>query len=393
MTTVLVGLFWVSALLLALVYAGFPAIVLLRGRLRPRPHREADITPPVSVVVAAHNEAACIAARLDNLLSLDYPPEQLEVVVASDGSTDETDAIVARYAGRGVRLLALPRGGKVAALNQALLCTSGEIVAFTDANSHWEPDALRALVRPFADPDVGGVAGDQRYLDDAEAAGAGGGERSYWNFERRLKAAQSRAGSVTSATGAIYAVRRPLAAPLPEGTSDDFVMSARVVEQGYRLVFAPDALALEPVAARHGDEFERKRRAIQIGLSGVLAVRSLLNPIKFGFFAVQLLFHKVLRRLAVFPLLGLVATGALLWSHGPVYRLTALGGIALAAGALAGLALESSRLGRVKVLTFPAYFGLVSTAAVIATLQVLRRRRLTSWETLRQPLDAGEGAR
>jgi glycosyltransferase involved in cell wall biosynthesis len=391
-TTIALALFWGSALLLVLVYVAFPIGVLLRGWLRPRPHRLGDITPRVSVVIAAHNEASSIAARLDNLLSLDYPPDHLEIIVASDGSTDATEATVADYEGRGVRLLALPRVGKVAALNGAIEVAGGEIVAFSDANSHWVPGSLRALVRPFADPDVGGVAGDQRYMEDSPGRTAGQGERSYWDLERRIKQAQSRAGSVISATGAIYAVRRSLVSPLPPGVSDDFVMSARVVERGYRLVFAPDALAFEPVAPTNGAEFGRKLRAIQLGLCGVVAVRSLLNPFRHGFSAVQLLFHKVLRRLAAFPLLLLLATSTLLWSHGPLYRASALAGVAFGLSALAGLALEATPLGRMKLFSLPAYFCLVYTASVVATVRVLRGRRLTSWDTLRQHLDAGEAA-
>src|SRR5207249_1606345 len=145
-------------------YILFPAVVFLRGRLLRRPYKTAEITPPVSMIIAAYNEAGSIATKLDNILSLDYPRDRLELVIASDGSSDGTDAIVRRYAGQGVRLLSLPRQGKIPALNTAVAAATGEILVFSDANSMYPPDALRALVRPFADPEVGGVAGDQRYL-------------------------------------------------------------------------------------------------------------------------------------------------------------------------------------------------------------------------------------
>ena len=225
-------LFWGAVGLLAYTYALFPLVVWARGRLRQRPYRSAEIRPRVSVLIAAHNEGDAIAAKLANVHALDYPADRLETVVASDGSTDETEAIVRRHAGRGVRLLPLSRQGKAKTLNAAVAASTGEILVFSDANSMYDPQAVRALVRPFADPDVGGVAGNQVYLGDAGAAGAAAGERSYWGFDRTLKRSQSLAGNVISATGAIYAIRRSLFSDVPEAVTDDFVTSTRVVAQG-----------------------------------------------------------------------------------------------------------------------------------------------------------------
>lgn len=392
MTPSLLALYWASAALLVAVFVAYPLAVLARGRWRPRPIAKADVNLPVTVVVAAHNEARSIGDRIDNLLGQDYPPALVEVIVASDGSTDGTDAIAAAYAGRGVQLLSLPRGGKVAALNRAVAAASGEIIAFTDANTVWAPDALRRLLRPFADPDVGGVAGDQRYLASGAESASGSGERSYWDFERRLKLAQSQAGSVTSATGAIYAVRAELAAPLPEGVSDDFVMSARVVERHRRLVFEPGAVAYEPVAPSNGDELGRKLRSIQLGLAGVAAVRGLLNPFRHGLDAVGLAVQKVLRRLAVLPLVGLFLASVALWGAGPVYQLTALAGGAFLALAVLGLAFGGSRPGRMKLFSLPAYVCLVYAASALAAVRVVRGRRLTTWDTVRQHLEEAEAA-
>ena len=193
--------FWLGAGALTFTYVLFPLLLLLRAAFRPRPHRVDDITPEVALVIAAHTVAATIGAKLENLLSLDYPQERLEVVIASDGSDDGTDDIVRAYAGRGVRLLTPGRVGKAVALNAAVAASGGEILVFSDANSIYAPDALRALLRPVADPAVGGVAGDQRYLKGGKG---NEGERRYWDFDRLLKRWQSAAGSVTSATGAIY---------------------------------------------------------------------------------------------------------------------------------------------------------------------------------------------
>ncbi len=271
--------FWAAAALIAYTYLVFPALVLIRGRLWPRGYRRAEITPSVSMIVVAHNEAAAIGAKLENLLSLDYPRERFELLIASDGSSDATEDIVRGYASQGVKLLCLPRQGKIPVLNAAVEAARGEILVFSDANSIYAPGAIRALVRPFADARIGGVAGDQRYL--ADRRGEASGERAYWNFDRMLKQAQSAAGNVTSATGAIYAVRRALFRPVPPGVTDDFATSTGVIAQGYRLIFAPDAVACEPVAKTGRIEFGRKVRVITRGLRGVLVRRELLNPLRY----------------------------------------------------------------------------------------------------------------
>ena len=169
-------LFWASVGLVAYAYAGYPLLLMLRAYLFPRPVRCADITPRVTLIVCAHNEANDIAAKLENLLSLDYPSDRLDIVIASDGSTDGTDDVVRGFP--QVKLLSLPRRGKIPTLNVAVAAAKGEILVFSDANSMYERTALRALLRPFADPGVGGVAGDQRYLPEQRGVEAGRGERS-----------------------------------------------------------------------------------------------------------------------------------------------------------------------------------------------------------------------
>jgi GT2 family glycosyltransferase len=351
--------------------------------------RAAPIEPRVSVVMAARNEAAAIAARLDNLLELDYPAGQLEIVVASDGSDDATVQIARGYAERGVRTLALERVGKADALNAAVSAAAGEIVVFTDANSMFEPGALRALVAPFADPEVGGVAGDQRYLpaggQDPDAAG----ERSYWDFDRRVKLAESAAGSTVSATGAIYAIRRELFEPVRPGVTDDFITSTAVISQSRRLVFAADAVAWEPVAASSKLEYGRKVRIMTRGLRGVAARRDLLDPRRTGFYAVQLASHKILRRVMAVPLLIVAATAVLLWPQGAIYQLTTLGAAALAGLGAIGLAVPRSRLGRQRPVGLAAFFVLVNVASLQAIFNLLTGRRIDRWEPRR---DSGDGS-
>lgn len=381
-------LFWGAGALLAYTFVLFPALVFLRGLLRRHPYQSADITPRVSLIIAAHNEASGIAARLENILSLDYPHDLLEVVIASDGSTDATDEIINRYANHGVKLLSLPRQGKIPALNAAVAASSGEILLFSDANSLYAPDALRMVVRPFADPAVGGVAGDQRYLDKRGAGLTSDGERSYWNFDRLLKQFQSQAGNAISATGAIYAIRRSLFRPIPVGVTDDFVASTAVIAQGHRLVFAPDAVAYEPAAEASGVEFGRKVRVITQGWRSVLVMRELLNPFRYGFYAVQLFSHKVLRRLMVFPLLVLFLTSPLLWGRGLFYQAVTLMQLAFYGCGVLGMVLAGTRIGRLKMLTIPFFFCMAYMASLLALVHVVRGHRIDRWETRRRAADA-----
>jgi glycosyltransferase involved in cell wall biosynthesis len=363
-------------------------VVLVRGLIRPRKYKAEDITPSVTMVLAAYNEAASIGPKLENVLSLDYPSERMNVVVASDGSNDGTDEIVRRYEGPRVRLLSLNRCGKAAALNAAAAAAGGEILVFSDANSMYAPDSLRALVRPFADPLVGGVAGDQRYVAEGRGDAITSGEQSYWNLDRMLKTAESRAGNVISATGAIYAVRRSLFRPVPDGVTDDFFTSTGVISQGYRLVFAPDAVAFEPVAGTAELEFGRKVRVITRGLRGVLVRRDLLDPRNHGFYAVQLLSHKLLRRIMVFPLAVAGATSPLLWRHGRIYRVATLLQGGLYGFGAAGILLARKPLGRRKPFVLPAFFCFVNLAALRATWNVVRGRRIDRWEPKRKPASA-----
>ena len=382
-------LFWGAVALIAYTYLLFPALVFLRSRLSRRPYQTADIMPTVSMIIAAHNEAHSIEAKLDNLLALDYPPDRLEVIIASDGSTDGTEAIVRRYADRGITLLALPRQGKAPALNAAVAASSGEIIIFSDANSMYAPDAIRALVRPFADPEVGGVSGNQRYVSNKNVSATGEGEHSYWNFDRKLKYFQSQAGNAISATGAIYAIRRSLFRTVPAGVTDDFVTSTRVIAQGCRLVFAPGAIAYEPAAETSSAEFGRKVRVITRGLRAVLVMRELLNPFRYGFYALQLFSHKVLRRLVVFPLLVLLAVSPFLWGRGLPFQFVMFGQIAFYGCALVGLLLSKTRLGRRKIFSLPFFFCMVNLAAFLAVWNVARGRQVDRWEPQRANVSVG----
>ncbi len=357
-------------------YIGFPLLTALRALLAPRPlRRDVAHQPSISMIIAAHNEADVIVQKLSNTRALEYPQHLVEIVVASDGSDDGTDELVKQYNAPNVRLLTLPRGGKNRTLNAAVAQAYNEILVFSDADSMLQPDALRHLVAPFADAEVGGVGGDYRYAKNANA----GGERAYWSFDRALKRWQSLADSMTSATGQLYAMRRSLFHPMPDGVTDDFFTSVQVPMARKRLVFEPQAVATGPVATSAKAEYRRKVRVIVAGLRGVWMARTALNPRTHGLFALQLFSHKVLRRLNVLPLLALSAAAPLLWGRGLVYSIATLGLWSIHFLGLVGFLLRGTRLGRLKLLSLPFYFEMVNAAVLSSLYGLIRGDRQDTW--------------
>lgn len=372
------AVFWASVALVGWPWAGFPLLLALRA-LRPAPRpRTTGPLPRVSVVIAVHNEAAVIGRKLANLGALAYPRDRLQVIVVSDGSDDGTCERVARHsAGPRIELLELPRVGKNAALNAGVAAASGEVLVFSDADTLLERDALERLVAPFADPAVGGVAGDFRYGGEGDDAR---GERDYWDVDRLWRRLESRAGSVTSATGQLYAIRREHFTPVPDGVTDDFYVSTGVIEAGTRLWYEPRAVAWGPPAAAVGAEYRRKVRLVGRGFASVWRRRRLLDPRRTGFYALQLASHKVLRRLAGLPLLAAAISAPLLWDLHPVYRVAAVGQLAFHGLALVGWLARDRRFGRSRPFSLPLYFDMAHLAALQAFGDFLRGRSRRSWD-------------
>lgn len=377
-------LFWSAVCVIVYTYIGFPIILALRGLLRPKPFKRGPETPLVSLIIVAYNEAPVIIKKLDNARSLDYPRDRLEIILASDGSDDGMNELVTAYNSDQVRLLILSRQGKNRTLNAAVATAQGEILVFSDADSMLAPDALRHLVAPFADPEVGGVGGNFCYATNTDE---GTGERAYWNVDRVLKQLQSRAENMTSATGQIYAIRRTLFKPVPMSVTDDFYTSVQVVSAHRRLVFEPLAVARGPVAASSNAEFQRKVRVMTRGLNGVRLSSHLLNPFQYGFFAIQLLSHKVLRRLMAIPLFVLAATAPLLWARGRFYRVATLLQLGLHGAALVGLLARGSRISKLKLFSLPFFFDMVNIASLVAAINVLRGKRQDIWVTQRATIE------
>jgi cellulose synthase/poly-beta-1,6-N-acetylglucosamine synthase-like glycosyltransferase len=377
-------MFWGAAGLLAFVYAGFPLLVILVGKLRERRVRKRTVTPSASLIVAAYNEQETIAARLDNALALDYPPGALEIIVASDGSCDATVQIAQTFAERGVQALALPRRGKIHALAEAVRHAKGEILVFSDANTMYDRRALLALAQNFADPDVGGVAGHTSYSLRPESESSSHGENLYWNYDTWIKGLESLTGSVISAHGGMYAIRRELFPAVTDAAvTDDFAISTAVIEQGRRLVFEPEARGWEPTVEKTAGEFSRRVRLMTRGFRAVLLRRRLLNPFRSGFYAIVLLTHKVLRRLMAPVLAVLFASSLALASASAFYALAAAGQLGLYTLAGAGWLLRSSRLGRAKIFYVPFFFCMANLASTVAFLRFLKGERVERWEPQR----------
>lgn len=368
--------FWSALGLLLYTYGIFPLVTLARGRLVRQPVHRGDATPTVSFIIAAYNEEANIVGKLDNLFALDYPRSHLRVIVASDGSDDQTNDLVARYPAAEVQLLALPRRGKNYAINSAAAIAAGELLVFSDADSILEPDALRVLVAPFADPLVGGVGGDHRHPPTGEGEA---GERAYWNADRLLKDAQSRSGSTTSVTGSLYAIRRGLYRPVPAGVLDDFFNLTSVLRAHRRMVFEPRAVAHGPIAASLQSEFRRKVRMTTRGLRTIWLARALLNPFAYGTLAVQLASHRALRWLASLPLLVLATTAPLLWGQGRIYQLATVGQLGLHVAAALGFLLRATPVGQLRMLRLPLFVDMVHVAGLLALLRLLRGRQQDVW--------------
>lgn len=386
MTASLEALFYLSLASLLYVYAGYPLLLMVAGRFLSRPVARGDVTPRLSLIIAAYNEERDIGERLENVQGLDYPQDKLEVIVASDGSTDATVSIARRY---GVVVLTLPRRGKIPTLHSAVQASSGDVLVFSDANTIFRADALRKIAANFADPDVGGVAGHTSYKLEVHTESSGHGENLYWDYDSRLKELESRIGSVVSAHGGLYAVRREFYQLTPDAAvTDDFFISTGVVSGGKRLVFEPDAHAFEFAVPKATREFQRRIRLMTRGLRSLYLRRELLNPFRFGFYSVAIFSRKLLRRLLPLALLTLYVSSLLLAGEN-LFRWAAVGQTLFYLSALVGWATRRSPVGQWKPLYIPFFYCMANLASLLALLRFLRGDRIVSWQPQRHAARQG----
>jgi len=366
--------FWTSVSLWLYAQVGYPLLLTLMSR-RPIPRTDTSDLPEVSLLIPAYNEQRVLAAKLQNSLEIEYPRQRMEILVASDGSDDETVQIAASFASQGVQLLAFPdRRGKASVLNDAIAASHGDVVCLCDANVLFEPQSLRKLVAALADPSVGAASGDVRIA--SHESNFGQGEAGYYRLERRIQLAETRIGSMMGVDGGMYVVRRELLEPLPPDTIlDDFVISMRVLRAGQRVVYVHDAIAHENGTPNATQEFRRRVRvaagAVQSMARGEFPPLS--QPVHFW----QYVSHKLLRWLGPVWLIAIAVCSLLLIHQGFIYRLAIFLQLlvySFAFVATFSLTVRATRYGGVAF-----YLAMSHVAMALGLLKGLAGRQRVTW--------------
>lgn len=384
----MIFLFWFSLAVTLYAYIGYPLILfilssLLRKSPKEEPSGQKIFLPTVTLIISAYNEEKVIEDKIRNSLNLLYPKELIEIIVASDGSTDDTVAIVNKYASQGVVLRHFDgRIGKSACLNETVKLAKGEIIVFSDANSQYNEGALQQLVNRFSDENIGFVTGHTKYLKSdqgrmVEAVGL------YSRVELFVKQREGYFSSCVGADGAIFALRRILFQPLHADDINDLVAPLNVVRKGYRGVLEPKAFCTESLAEEYRGEFQRQVRIASRTIRAIVKNADLLNLVKFGMFAFQLLSHKVSKLLVPFFLACLFVSNAVLFTSHVVYQLVLIAQIGFY---LVGLKASASRSGTVieKIVSLIKTFVIYNIAVLVGWFNYAMGKKYTTWTTVRQ---------
>lgn len=368
-------LFWTSFIIIIYVYVGYPAFLLALSLLYKKEVKKKNMEPSVTIIVPAYNEEKIIAQKIENCLKLDYPSSKLEIIVISDCSVDKTDAIVRSFSHRGVILKRLEqRSGKVVTLNKAIPDARGEIIVLCDTNTFFKPDAIRMLVRNFSDDSIGAVSGDVRLIN--EVRGFAESEGAYYKLERFIQEKESKIASIVCVDGGMYALRKKLyRAPQPNTILDDFAISLSVINQGYRIVYEPEAVALENSPDSFKDEFRRRIR-IAAGSSQLLFQKGGMPSLKLPFIVFEYLSHKLLRWLTPFFLIILFFSNIALLSKG-IYLWLFFMQFLFYIFALAHTFLKN------KLTSMPYYFCLTNIAILMGFFRAIVRRQSAIWQPVR----------
>ena len=379
-------LFWTLVGAVFWTYAGYPCLLAILALVPRRRLVDATIEPTVTVIIAAYNEEKHIAQKLTTTLEQDYPKAKLEIIVASDCSTDQTHAIVEQFRDQGVNLVILPqRGGKTAAQNAAAEQARGEILVFTDATTILRTDAIRVLVQGFADPRVGCIDALHESVSQAGTI-VGQGGRIYRSYESKIKELEAGVNSLIGVTGCLYAVRRELYEPINPDLISDFIIASKVYSKGYISVSSHGIVTQEIAHEVVSKEFEMRVRIVIRSIHGLVREARMLNPLRYGFFSFQLLSHKVMRYLVPEFLLGTLLLSLTLALSGSswagLYGWLFAGQIALYFVALLGWLSLRFKI-PVPLLHIPFYFVISNLAALWGFLKYLRGERKITWTTVR----------
>jgi len=376
-------LFWTSLALILYTYLFYFLIIVLASRITRKKTKNPDSIsdwPEVTLVIAAYNEERFITEKINNSLSLDYPLDRLNVVVVTDGSTDNTPSLVKKF--DTVKLFHEPaRKGKIHAVDRIMKHIQSPIVIFTDANTTLNDQVIKNIVRHYADESVGGVAGEKRVTSKDADNASGAGEGLYWKYESRLKKADSDLYTVVGAAGELFSIRTELyQSPPPDTIIEDFYLSMKIVAKGFRFVYEPDAYAMEGPSATTEDEWKRKVRISAGGLQAIARLASLLNPFKFGVVTFQYVSHRVLRwTVAPIALIIVLLTNALLINASDFYFITFILQCAFYLVALIGHLLRNKKI-PIKGFFVPYYFTLMNLSVFSGLLRLLKGKQSVVWE-------------
>jgi len=381
--------FWLSVLGLFYTYIGYPILLALIDLWRAKPVRQSEYTPTVTVIIAAYNEERDLAAKIENTLALDYPKSHLEIMVTSDCSQDRTDEIAKSFASQDVRLhRQAQRLGKTAAQNAAVEKANGEILLFSDATTHYEPDVLKVMMPSFADPEVGCVTGNVVYREHANSS-IGQGTRSYWNYEFFLKKHESSICSLIGVCGCMYAVRKSAYVPLYHEACSDFLIATMMVKQGFRAIYEPRAVCMEEPNKEANKELAVRVRITTQTISDLWRNRSMLNPIWHGFYSIELLSHKVMRYLVPFFLLLILISSGLLAINSRLFVVLLVGQLIFYFVALLSFLAERAGI-KTYWFAFPQYFLITNFASLFALMKLMRGERYVRWDPVRTVPASGD---
>ena len=375
----------VALFVLFYVYFGYPILLKLLTAIKRPPQETIDSNyrPSITLIVSCFNEADVIKKKLENSLAIDYPKDKFKILVVSDGSEDATDDIAKSFADSGVYLIRQEgRLGKTSAINMAMETIETEIVVFSDANAMYEPDSVRKLTARFTDEEVGYVVGAALYTD-GNANAAADSENKYWKYELSIKDMESQLSSVVGGDGAIYAIRRSLYIPLDAKDINDFVNPLQIIAQGYRGVFEKQAIAYEETAGDFAKEAKRKQRIVNRSFRGLMKMKTILNPFKYGLFSLQVISHKLLRWfIPVF--ISVFALGSLYLSYKEIifYQVITVLGIAFLFLAQLGF-IRSDKNNLHAIFYIPYYFIMVNYYSLKGIITAMAGNIQVTWSTPR----------
>ncbi|HWF05520.1 MAG TPA: glycosyltransferase family 2 protein [Candidatus Angelobacter sp.] len=373
--------FWLAALLLVYVYAGYPLLLAIIGLFVRSRQSQPGYCPRISVLIAAYNEEEAIARKIEQTLALEYPADKLEILVLSDCSTDRTDEIVSTFPDKRVRLVRMTeRKGKTHAQNQGIKEATGEVIVFSDATAVYQSKALLYMACNYQDASVGAVSGRYQYFDPTDQSATGLGSMAFWNYENMIKKMQSRIRTITGCCGCIYSVRKIAYTELPADIISDLVQPLQAIKKGYRVVFEDRALAYEETTQSTAEEFSMRVRVVTRAMRGLLSVSDLLQPWKFAWTAFQLWSHKIMRWMVPLFLIVLLAANLVLLDIS-LYRAILALQLFFYAAAVLNMLLPLHR--QWKPLGIPLFFCTLNAAALVSMIEICRGRKYVTWQTVR----------